>query len=140
MQATGEALAIGTSFELALMKAIRSINPRTESVSMPKMKQKTDNEIKELLLGSDDERIFAVYEAIRRGFDIAEIQSLTRIDNYYLTKLKNIADTETSLCNGFSDDLYFRAKTLGFLDSTIEKITGEEISAPIAAGYNTVDT
>lgn len=140
MQATGEALAIGTSFELALMKAIRSMNPRTESVSMPKMKQKTDNEIKELLLGSDDERIFAVYEAIRRGFDLAEIQSLTRIDNYYLTKLKNIADTETSLCNGFSGDLYFRAKTLGFLDSTIEKITGEEISAPIAAGYNTVDT
>ena len=65
---------------------------------------------------------------------------LSRIDNYYLTKLKNIADTETSLGNGFSDDLYFRAKTLGFLDSTIEKITGEEIPAPIAAGYNTVDT
>lgn len=140
MQATGEALAIGASFELALMKAIRSMNPKTESMSLPKMKLKTDDELKQLLESFDDERIFAVYEAIRRGFDLHEIQTAAKIEMYYLTKLKNIADTEKELSDNFSDDVYLKAKTLGFLDSTIQKITGNEIENSMAASYNTVDT
>lgn len=140
MQATGEALAIGASFELALMKAIRSLNPKTESISLPKMKLKTDSEIKELLGSFDDERIFAVYEAIKRGFNLSEIQNLAKIEMYYLLKLKNIADTEKDLSCNFSDDLYYKAKTLGFLDSTIQKITGDELSISLPASYNTVDT
>lgn len=140
MQATGEALAIGASFELALMKAIRSMNPKTESISMPKMRLKTDDEIKFLLISSDDERIFAVYEAIKRGFSLKEIHETTKIEMYYLSKLKNIADTEKELAENFSQELYFKAKTLGFLDSTIQKITGDDIKNSMASSYNTVDT
>lgn len=140
MQATGEALAIGASFELALMKAIRSMNPKTESISMPKLRLQSDDEIKLLLQSFDDERIFAVYEAIKRGFSLNEIQSAAKIEMYYLLKLKNIADTEKALNENFSDEVYYKAKTLGFLDSAIQKITGNNIAASLAASYNTVDT
>lgn len=140
MQATGEALAIGTSFELALMKAIRSMSPRTESLSMPKMKLKTDEELNALLKSSDDERIFAVYEAIRREKALDAIQKTTGIDMYFLSKLANIAAVERELACHFTENIYLRAKSLGFLDSTIEKITGNAIEKPFAAGYNTVDT
>lgn len=141
MQATGEALAVGTSFELSFMKAIRSVNPKTESAALPKLKMKTDEEIRNSLSVSDDERIFTVYEAIKRGFSLAEIKNATHIDMYFLSKLKNIADTENELSKGLNEDLYYKAKSLGFLDSTIKRITGEEeLRFECTGNYNTVDT
>ncbi len=141
MQATGEALAVGTSFELSFMKAIRSVNPKTESAALPKLKMKSDEEIRNSLSVSDDERIFTVYEAIKRGFSLTEIKNATHIDMYFLSKLKNIADTENELSKGLNEDLYYKAKSLGFLDSTIKRITGEEeLPFECTGSYNTVDT
>lgn len=141
MQSTGEALAIGTGFELSFMKAIRSINPKTESASLPKLRMKTDDEINTALVKSDDERIFVVYEAIKRNFDLSEIQKKTHIDMFFLKKLKNIADIENKLSDGIDEDLYAAAKSLGFLDSAICRITGEEkLEFSMNASYNTVDT
>jgi len=141
MQATGEAFAVGTSFELAFLKAIRSMNPKTEFIALPKLRLNTDGEIEELLHSRDNERIFAVYEAIKRGKSLAEIREITKIDMYYLSKLKNIADTELQLRAGYSEEAYLYAKSLGFLDSVIAKLCDVDVLDKTShSSYNTIDT
>lgn len=140
MQATGEAFAIGASFESAFLKAIRSMNPKTEFVKLQKLQEADDAEISTLLHAQDNERIFAVYEALKRGVSLDEIQKITKIDMYYLLKLKNIADTETALRAGYTKEVYSKAKSLGFLDSVIRKLcNAEELPDKCVSSYGTVD-
>lgn len=141
MQATGEAFAIGTSFELAFLKAIRSMNPKTEFIALPKLRLATDDELSVLLHSRDNERIFAVYEAIKRGVSLEKIREITKIDMYYLLKLKNIADTELALRAGYTKETYAYAKSIGFLDSAIAKFCDmEDLPDKRFSAYNTVDT
>ena len=63
MMATGEVMAIGTSFEQAMMKAVRSIELKLDTLDMPKMKEMTTEELYDVIRMQNDERIFAVYEA-----------------------------------------------------------------------------
>lgn len=141
MQATGETFAVGTSFELAFLKAIRSMNPKTEFIALPKLRMVTDDELSTLLRARDNERIFAVYESIKRGISLAEIHEITQMDMYYLSKLKNIADTEAALRNGYTKETYLYAKSIGFLDSVIEKLCDcETLPDKQFSSYNTVDT
>lgn len=141
MKATGEAFAIGTGFELAFLKAIRSVNPKTEHISLPKLRLKTDAEIKDLLALCDNERVFAVYEAIKRGFSLAELHAQTNIDSFFLAKLKNIADAESALRTNFTKETYLYAKSIGFLDSVILQLTDcESLDFKVRSSYNTVDT
>jgi carbamoyl-phosphate synthase large subunit len=141
MKATGEVMAIGNSFELAMMKAVRSIELKLDTLSMPKLKAKSDEEIRELVHHADDERIFAVYEAIKRGVSFDEIFEITKIDRWFLAKLKHLADVECALGEGeLTEEKYLAAKKLGFLDSTIKKLSGREIPAAVPAAYKMVDT
>lgn len=141
MQATGEAFAVGTSFELAFLKAIRSMNPKTEFIALPKLRMVTDDELSALLRSRDNERIFAVYESIKRGTSLEEIHAITQMDMYYLLKLKNIADTEVALRNGYEKETYLYAKSIGFLDNVIEKLCDcETLPDKRFSSYNTVDT
>ncbi len=141
MKATGEVMSIGNSFELAFMKAVRSIELGMDTPNLPKLKEKSDTEIQLLLKNSDDERIFVVYEAIKRGIGFEEIYNITMIDYWFLAKLKNIADMENELAQGkLDEDIYMRAKHMGFLDKTITALSG--CAAPIQrnAAYKMVDT
>ncbi|MEG0546205.1 MAG: carbamoyl-phosphate synthase large subunit [Oscillospiraceae bacterium] len=140
MQATGEVLSIGTSFELSFMKAIRSINPKTETISLPKLRLKLDEEILSLIASFDDEYIFAIYEAIKRGIELKKLNEMTKISMFFLSKFKNIADTEKEIAENFSEDVYYKAKKLGFLDSAIQKLKGSELEFTENASFNTVDT
>lgn len=139
MQATGECLAVGTGFEPAFMKAVRSINknhlPRLESLC-----ELSDGELLKVIEASDDRRIFAVYEAVYRDFPIDEINRITSIDRWFLHKLKNIADTEKSLKADFSRENYEYAKNMGFTDFAVEQITGEEVKYSLEAVFNSIDT
>ena len=65
MMATGEVMSIGTSFESAMMKAVRSVELGLDSFNLPKFADKTKEELLELLHNCDDERIFCVYEALQ---------------------------------------------------------------------------
>lgn len=141
MKATGEAFAIGTGFELALMKAVRSTNPKSQHIGLPKLRLLTDEELTARLRTPDSERLFTLYEAVKRGYSQKELQTLTGIAPFFLSKLKNIADAESALAASLSEETYLRAKRLGFLDSVIAGICGEE-TLPFSARptYNTVDT
>ena len=139
MKATGESLTIGTGFELAFMKGVRSVNKN----HLPRLEQfeiLSDDELKAEIKVSDDNRIFAVYEALYRGFSIDELNEITSIDKWFLNKLKNIADTEKLIRNDNSKDAYEYAKTIGFTDFAIEQITGEEVTNSLNAVFNSIDT
>lgn len=143
MKATGEVMAIGTSFEQAMMKAVRSIELGLDTPSIQRLTEKTDAEITELLHNCDDERVFVVYEALRRGVSHDEIYEITRIDRWFLGKLGNIAALEKHLsAGGLDTEKYAIAKQYGFLDRTIEKLSGESIppKMKLLPVYKMVDT
>ena len=91
MKATGEVMSISDNFEDALLKAVRGAELGLSSLELPKLKNYPDNEIKKLLYAATDERIFVVYEAIKRNISIEEIYNITKIDEWFLHKIKNIA-------------------------------------------------
>lgn len=139
MKATGESLTVGTGFELAFMKGVRSVN-KTHLPRLEQFESLTDDELKCTIKKSDDNRIFAVYEALYRDFSIDELNEITSIDKWFLNKLKNIADTEKLIKNDNSKEAYEYAKTVGFTDFAIKQITGEKAENSFDAVFNSIDT
>ena len=141
MKATGEVMAIGTSFEQGIMKAVRSIELGLDSLTMPTLATKSDEEILEMLHIIDDQRLFVVFEALKRGVSFETIHGITMIDEWFLGKLKNLTDLEKELAEKpLTDELYLKAKKWGYLDSTIERISGQKVEHPRYASYKMVDT
>ena len=141
MKATGEVMAIGTSFEQAMMKAVRSIELGLDSMNMKKLEKKSTAEIMQMLHTVDDERAFQVYEALKRGISTDEIHKLTMIDKWFLEKLMNLVNLEKWLADGeLTVEKYNTAKQYGYLDSTIERISGQKCPIHRNAVYKMVDT
>lgn len=141
MMATGEIMSIGNSFEQAMMKAVRSAELKLTTMSLPKLADKTDDEIRELLHNQDDERIFVVYEAIKRGVSFDDIFAVTKIDRWFLNKFARLAALEKSLQDGaLTGETYLEAKKFGFLDRDIERLSGQTIPQKRHAVYKMVDT
>jgi len=97
MKATGEVMAIADTFEEAILKAVRGAETGHNDLAMPKLSAKSDAEIKIFLHKATDERLFVIYEAIRRGISIDEIYDITKVDRWFLYKMKNISDGNTAL-------------------------------------------
>ncbi len=141
MKATGEVMAIGTSFEQAMMKAVRSIELGLDTMNLKKLATKSDQEIRDLLYVVDDERSFAVFEALKRGVTVEEIHEITKIDNWFLSKFLNLVNLEKYLAEGtLTEDKYDIAKKYGYLDSTIERISGQKCPKRTRAVFKMVDT
>jgi len=140
MQATGQTLSIGTSFELAFMKGIRSIDSTLDTPTLPRLKELSDQSLLDEIRYSSNERIFMVYEAISRGISFDKIYELTSIDFCFLSKLKNISDMEKEITKDCNSDTYYRAKSMGFTDSAVEKLSGKPIAETLGACYKMVDT
>ena len=141
MMATGEVMAIGTSFEQAMMKAVRSIELGLDSMNLKKLKDLSDEEIFERIHNVDDERSFVVFEAIKRGVALEKIHEITMIDMWFLSKLKNLAELEAYLADGeLTCEKYDLAKKYGYLDSTIERISGQKCPKRTRAVFKMVDT
>lgn len=141
MMATGEVMAIGTSFEQAMMKAVRSIELGLDTMNLKKLEKLEDNEVKNLLYSVDDERSFAVFEALKRGIPIETIHEITKIDCWFLSKLNNLAELEKLLKDGdLTEEKYDLAKRYGYLDSTIERLSGQKCPKRTRAVFKMVDT
>jgi carbamoyl-phosphate synthase large subunit len=100
MKATGEVMAIDRSFEAAFLKSIRSLEIGINGLRLAQFKEIADEALKDRLKNADDERIFIIAEALSRGLSIEDIWQITRIDKYFLKKIKNIIDlyAETAGC------------------------------------------
>ncbi|HAN44268.1 MAG TPA: carbamoyl-phosphate synthase large subunit [Ruminococcaceae bacterium] len=142
MKATGEVMAIGQSFEQAMMKAVRSIELGLDTMNLPKLAEKSDQEIRELLYKCDDERIFVVYEALKRGITPDEIFEITKIDRWFTNKFLNLIAMQNWLSDGeLTANKYLKAKKLGFLDKSIEKLSKQSVAEyKRYASYKMVDT
>lgn len=141
MKATGEVMAIGTSFEQAMMKAVRSIELGLDSMNLKKLAKLSDEEIKAKISDTDDERSFVVFEALKRGISIDYIHDVTKIDKWFLSKLNNLVELEKLLADGeLTEEKYDLAKRYGYLDSTIERMSGQKCPKRTRAVFKMVDT
>jgi len=93
MKATGEVMAIADTFEEALVKAVRGAEIGLNSLNLPRLAAKSDEEIRGLLKTVTDERLFVLYEAIKRGVSVDELYATTKVDRWFLHGLVNIADS-----------------------------------------------
>lgn len=136
MKATGEVMAIGRSFEESLMKAIRSLEVGLDSLCHPKARTWSDADIVHRLQKADDERLFVIAEAVRRGMTQEELHELTAIDRWFLWKLAALVEMERDLAalsehlgEGSEVPIAFEpllteAKRVGFPDTAIAHLTG----------------
>ncbi len=126
MKATGEVMSICTSFEGALMKAIRSLEQHVDSLVVDYYEGMADEEIKEHLEVVDDRRIYAIAEAIRRGFSYETIHEITKIDIWFIDKLAILVELEKRLKQEpLTAELLAEAKRLEFPDMVIAGLCGK---------------
>ncbi|MBN5654027.1 carbamoyl-phosphate synthase large subunit [Staphylococcus aureus] len=149
MKATGEVMAIGRTYEESLLKAIRSLEYGVHHLGLPNGESFDLDYIKERISRQDDERLFFIGEAIRRGTTLEEIHNMTQIDYFFLHKFQNIIDIEHQLKEHQGDLEYLKyAKDYGFSDKTIAhrfNMTEEEVyqlrmENDIKPVYKMVDT
>ena len=146
MKATGEIMAIGRTFNSAFKKAIASLEEKNPGLTLREEFEQTGlDELIETLSIQDDRRIFRVSEAIKRGVDPHKISEITKIDFWFISKIKEIIEFGNSLKEKPLDrELYLKAKEEGFLDSEISKITGinekEFEKFNVEASFRIVDT
>ena len=97
MKATGEVMAIGRSFEEALLKAIRSLEVKRDSLWTKEAATWSNEEVERRMKEPDDERLWVIAEAFRRGYSVDEIHDFTKIDHWFLYKLENLVQAELEL-------------------------------------------
>ena len=105
MKATGEVMAIGQSFEEALLKAARGAELKTSSLDLPAFKNESNEKIITRVGQCTDQRIFAIYQALKRGLMTAdEIHDVTKIDKWFLWKIEHIIAQEKDAASAASDE------------------------------------
>ncbi len=130
MKATGEVMALGRTLEESLLKAVRSLEVGLYHLELPEWKGRSAAELLEKIGKQDDERLFAIAEALRVGVTAKEIHDLTQIDYFFLSKIQNIIEMEKKLETDKSPERILEAKRLGFSDrylSRIWKISENEV-------------
>jgi carbamoyl-phosphate synthase large subunit len=159
MKATGEVMAIDRTFEGSLLKAIRSLETGIDSLRLKAVAEWPDSMLSARLRRADDERLFCVAEALRRGRSVDEVSEASRVDKWFVSKVKGIIELETkiedilkkSYLEGTLTDeareVLHEAKVKGFADSHIARILGttepefrafrERVLTPV---YKMVDT
>lgn len=125
MKATGEVMAVARSFEAALQKAMHSLEENRKSLLYDDLIAKSNTELETLLENIDNTRIYVVAAAIYNEMPLERIHEITKIDIWFLNKIKVIVDMEKLLATGCCDrDTLLEAKRLGFTDDVIAKNVG----------------
>lgn len=123
MKATGEVMSVGRTFEESLLKAVRSLEIDVYHLYKPKFNDMSNEELLDYIRKGTDDRIYAIAELIWNGIDLREIFDITKIDMFFLEKIKNIVEFERVIKdnNGNLETLY-EAKRMGFSDKYIAKL------------------
>ena len=123
MMATGEIMSIGSNFEAALLKGIRSLEIGKYSLIHKPSQERTIEELKERVIMPDDERLFDLCEMIRRGYNLDMIEKITGVDKWFLYKFKWIVEQEDKLktmkIEDLNKDYLLQLKKKGFSDKGI---------------------
>lgn len=133
MKATGEVMAIDRTLEGSLLKAIRSLEIGLDHIELPKITHETPEQLIERLRLVDDERIYVVAQALRAGISVEKIHFITKIDTFFINKIKNIVNVEKDLAkNGVTEENLRMAKKYSMPDKVIARYantTAEEVLA-----------
>jgi carbamoyl-phosphate synthase large subunit len=136
MKATGEVMAIDRTFEGSLLKAIRSLETGIDSLKLKAVEEWSDSVLSSRLRRADDERLFCIAEALRRGYSVDDVSEVSRVDRWFVSKIKGIIELESrierTLKGSFPEgiltdearEVLLEAKTKGFADSHIARILG----------------
>ena len=138
MKATGEVMSIGANFESAVMKAVRGAEIGLDTLNA---KGYDGKDVEAMLSNMDDLRLFTVFRAIKEGISLDRIFEITRIDRFFLNKLKNLVDYEKEIeGKAIDEDTYLKGKRYGYTDKAIERISGHKVPVHRDPVYKMVDT
>lgn len=126
MKATGEVMSIDRTFESALLKALTSIEIKCDGLHIPFVSGLNDADLVKKLKACDDERIFCIAEVMRRELmTVEELYSLTKIDRWFLNKIRGIIDLENRLqTEPLTKEMVYEAESRGFTDTDIIALSG----------------
>ena len=145
MKATGEIMAIGRTFVSSFKKAVTSLEERFTGLLYRGFEELSNDALLSELYIQDDRRIFRLAQAIYNGNDINRLCAITKIDKWFVAKIKEIVDVEKELKRApLNRAMYLKAKQFGFLDEEIAKITQTTYETlnkfNIEANFRAVDT
>ena len=152
MMATGEIMAIGSNFEAAFLKGVRSLEIGQYSLEHKTIKECSLKELKQKVVTPDDERIFALAEIIRRNYSVEKVSEITGVDKFFIEKIRYIVEQEEMLKKSNIGDLnkewLTALKVKGFSDKALAdflRVSPEEVYRlrsiwGIKVAYNMVDT
>ena len=149
MKATGEVMSICTNFEGALMKAIRSLEQHVDCLRSYDFSALDKAALLKRMETVDDQRIFVIAEALRKGVDYDTIFNITKIDRWFIDKLAMIVEMEHALeTQPLTVELLKEAKRIEFPDCVIARLTGKQeaeikemrYANHIVAAFKMVDT
>lgn len=126
MKATGEVMSIDRTFESALLKALTSIEIKCDGLHIPFVSGLNDADLVEKLKACDDERIFCIAEVMRRELmTVEDLYNLTKIDRWFLNKIRGIIDLENRLqTEPLTKEMVYEAESRGFTDTDIITLSG----------------
>ena len=146
MKATGEIMAIGRTFVSSFKKAITSLEDRYTGLLWRGFQEMSNEELLTELYIQDDRRIFRLAQALYNGNEINKLCAITKIDKWFVSKIKEIVDLERELSTTKQLDkkLYQKAKEYGFLDDEVMHLTQNTIETlknfNVQPGFRLVDT
>ncbi len=146
MKSTGEAMAIGSTIEEALQKAVRALEIDQSGFAPEPI---IEYELIKELQQPTDRLLFCMAEALRRGYSLGKVAELTKIDRFFIQKISKIISLEKELTKDpLNKSLLKKAKVLGYSDQTIAQLCGQTAdhvremrnSYDLRPGFNMVDT
>lgn len=127
MKATGEVMAIGRTAEEAFQKAVHSLEIDEKDLYSPEAHAASDAKLERKLVKAQDDRLFYLAEAFRRGYSLEDLHELTKINFYFLDIVKHMAELEKTIEHHEDDvDVLRIAKKYGFSDHTIANLWDED--------------
>lgn len=130
MKATGEVMSIGRTFDEAILKAIRSLEMKTDHLEKADIEALSDEALWAKLEKQDDERLYVICALLRRNADPHKIYEITKMDMYFLMRFANIVAFENTLKTHPKDPaILAKAKKMGFSDSYLARIWNMEEQA-----------
>lgn len=123
MKSVGEVMALGRNLEESLLKAIQSL-ASTSHIELDSLKQLTDDDLTQKIVHAQEDRLFALAESLRRGYNtIEELAEITKIDLLFLDKIAHIVEIESLLSERKDDfDVLKVAKQNGFSDQKVAQL------------------
>lgn len=149
MKATGEVMAIGRTAEEALSKAVRSLDIDQKDLFSASAHASDDRTLERKLAVAEDDRLFFIAEAFRRGWSIERVHSLTKITDYFLDIVRHLVSLEKRVSGHPGDHRTLReAKRYGFSDRSVarlwnvpeDEVRRQRLGAGIVPAYKMVDT